>query len=567
MTRLSNAFLASLIVAGPIAAQKIQTVEAKPLAQIVSTRLQPVQAEPLTVYLITWGGDVATIHADAEGLFKGEGLSVKLVCENDFAKQVQAVLDGKTPYLRGTLGMVASAAEAFQRAGTELVPIIQLTWSTGGDTLTVRSGVSGAAELRGKTIGLQWPGPHPDLIANYLTNSGIKPSDVRYKWFKELTLPAYDTAGAIVDPVSAFRASSELDAVMCISPDAFALTSGGTVGTGAEGSVKGAQIVYTTRTASRIIADVYAVRKDYLDAQRGKVQAFVRALLRGEESLRDLRAQGSQQAKFRQTLARSAVLLMGSPQATADVEGMLGDCEYVGHAGNVAFFTGQGTTRTLDTLSDEIQAAFLAMGLIGGRTKIAHAGWDWRELAKGLKHAGAAASADPRFDKSRVQQRVEEQIAAELESWEEGTLFVIEITFGPNQSAFSEQEYANAYERALQIAQTYGGALVTIEGHSDPLGVLKAREQGELPARIAEKEQAAKNLSLQRARAVQASFLEFCKKRGLVVDESQFAAVGLGVATPKFKRPATKEEWDANRRVVFRIKQVEAELTEFSPLK
>jgi outer membrane protein OmpA-like peptidoglycan-associated protein len=144
---------------------------------------------------------------------------------------------------------------------------------------------------------------------------------------------------------------------------------------------------------------------------------------------------------------------------------------------------------------------------------------------------------------------------------------VIEITFGPNQAAFSEEQYAGAYEKALKIAQTYGGALVTIEGHSDPLGILKAKEQGELPAKIAEKEQAAKNLSLQRAQAVRSSFLDFCRKRGLVIDESQYAAVGLGVATPKFPKPTTKEEWDANRRVVFRIKQVEAELTEFSPLK
>jgi len=568
MTRLFLAFLASLSVVATAAAQKVQTVEAKPLAQVVTPRLQPVQAEPLTVYLITWGGDVATIQAEAEGLFKAEGLAVKLVCENDFAKQVQAVLDGKTPYLRGTLGMIASAAEAFQRAGTELVVVVQLTWSTGGDTLTVRSGISGAAELRGKTIGLQWPGPHPDLIANYLTNNGIKPSDVRYRWFKELTLPTYDTAGTIVDAVSAFRASKELDAVMCISPDAFALTSGGTVGTGAEGSVKGAQIVFSTRTASRIIADVYAVRKDYFDAQRGKVQAFVHALLRGEESLRDLRAAPApQQSKYRQLLTRSAELLMGSAQATADVEGMLGDCAFAGHAGNVAFFTGQGTTRTLDTLSNEIQSAFLDMGLIGARTKIPQANWDYRDLAKGLKSAGAVAAVDPQFDKSRVQQRVEEKIAAELESWEEGTLFVIEITFGPNQAVFSEDQYASSYERALQIAQTYGGALVTIEGHSDPLGILKAKEQGELPAKIAEKEQAAKNLSLQRSQAVRSSFLDFCKKRGLVIDESQYAAIGLGVATPKFPKPATKEEWDANRRVVFRIKQVEAELTEFSPLK
>jgi ABC-type nitrate/sulfonate/bicarbonate transport system substrate-binding protein/outer membrane protein OmpA-like peptidoglycan-associated protein len=562
------ALLTPLVLAQPASAvQKIQTVDAKPLARMVTPRLQPVAAGASTLYLITWGGDVATIHADSEGLFKAEGVQVKLACENDFTKQVQGVLDGKTPYLRGTMGMICSAAEAFQAAGTELVVVYQMTWSTGGDTLTVRAGISSADDLRGKTIGLQWPGPHADLIANYLTNAGLKPSEVRYRWFKELTLPTYDTGGSIVDAVSAFRNAKDIDGIMCISPDAFALTSGGSVGTGAEDSVKGAHVVFSTRTASRIIADVYAVRKDYLDQNRKQVESFVRALMKGEESLRDLRAAGpAEQARRSKLLARSAELLMGSPQATKDVEGMLSDCEFVGSSGNVAFFTGAGSTRTLEALTGEIEAAFVEMGLMSARVPLRAAGWDYPALTKGLKYAGVAAVSDPKFDTGKLQQGIEKQIA-ELESWEEGTLFVIEIGFKPNQSEFSESEYAAAYDKAFKIAQTYGGALVTIEGHSDPEGIRKARENGELPAKIAEKEQAAKNLSLQRAKKVQASFLQYCKKRNVVVDESQFAAVGLGVSRPKFAKPSTKEEWDANRRVVFRIKQVEAELEEFAPGK
>ena len=50
------------------------------------------------------------------------------------------------------------------------------------------------------------------------------------------------------------------------------------------------------------------------------------------------------------------------------------------------------------------------------------------------------------------------------------------------------------------------------------------------------------------------------------IDQSQFIAIGRGVEAPKFSPPRTKEEWAANRRVRFVIKQVEAELTEFKPL-
>ena len=79
-------------------------------------------------------------------------------------------------------------------------------------------------------------------------------------------------------------------------------------------------------------------------------------------------------------------------------------------------------------------------------------------------------------------------------------------------------------------------------------------------------EQAAKNLSLSRANAVRASYLNFCTNAGMVIDDSQFTAVGMGVKSPKFNPPRTADEWAAIRRVVFRIKQVEAELDEFVPL-
>ncbi|HEX9872390.1 MAG TPA: nitrate ABC transporter substrate-binding protein, partial [Candidatus Tectomicrobia bacterium] len=147
-----------------------------------------------------------------------------------------------------------------------------------------------------------------------------------------------------------------------------------------------------------------------------------------------------------------------------------------------------------------------------------------------------------------------------------GTLFVIEIAFDPNQSVFAEDRYAKDYEKALQIAQTYGGALVVIEGHSDPLGLLQAQQKGERTEVLDQLRQVAKNLSLARANAVRSSFIQYSKEQNIHADPSQFLAIGRGVEAPKFNPPRTKEEWAANRRVRFVIKQVESELTEFKPL-
>src|SRR5882672_2457406 len=399
------------------APNKVKYLEAKPLSKVVTPRLKPVEAGSKLVYVITWGGDVSLVYGVQAGLFREAGLDVTLTLENDFAKQVQAVLDGKTPYLRGTMGMINAAAEAFKAAGTDLVVIVQLTWSTGGDTMTVRPSVRTPNDLKGKTIALQLYGPHMDYMANILHNAGMRPAQVTLRWLKELTLPTYDTQGTMVDAVSAFATDDKLDAVMAISPDALKLTSNGTVGTGSEGSVKGALMLLSTKTASRIIADVYAVRKDYFDTHRAEVQKFVHAVLRSQETLTELLAnKPSQQAKYRQLLAKSADLLLGAPQATADVEGMLGDCEFVFHAGNVAFFTGVGTTRTLTTLTEEIQPAFSDMGLLTKRTALLSANWDYHQLAAGLKNTTITAA--PKFDAGRAQQAVEKQLTVESSAWE-----------------------------------------------------------------------------------------------------------------------------------------------------
>lgn len=555
-----------LFVSTGAAAAELIELEPRPLRDVVLTRTGSVKSGTLQVPLILWGGDVATIHAADNGLFQAEGLDVSLYREDVFQNQVESCLQGKTPYLRGTMGMINAAAEVFQKNGLELVVIYQLTWSTGGDALVTRQDVKRPSDLKNKTIALQLYGPHMDYLANILDSANVSLTQIKLRWFKELQLPPYDTKGKIVDPVSAFLEDSSIDGVMCVIPDALNLTSGGTTGSGAAGSVKGARIILSTKTASRVIADVYAVRSDYFKQNKSKVEAFVRALMKGQEGLADLTAnKNSKSGEYRKLMGHAADLLLGAPQAIPDVEALLGDCQFVGYDGNVSFFTGKGTTRTVGRLTGEIQQSFIKMGLLKSKVTLRSAGWDYNALARGLSVITQKPTEITRkFDIKKVEKR----ISVESSTWaEEGTLFQIEINFAPNQSAFSESQYADDFNKALNIAQTYGGSLIIVEGHSDPLGILRARQDRKPAVEISQMEQQAKNLSLSRARAVRQSFLDYCSRKGFKVDESQFVAAGMGIANPKFNPPRTKDEWAANRRVVFRIKQVEAELSEFTPLK
>ena len=545
----------SAFALSPVTPQQIEKLPAQPLEDVVNVRLQPVKNDN-TAFAITWGGDVATEMAVVDGIFKQEGFdSFKLTCENDFAKQVQACLDGETPYLRGTLGMIATAAPVFQKAGTGLVVAAQKTWSTGGDAIVVRGDIKTVADLKGKTIVCQRYGPHVDYLMALLKGAELTSKDVNIIWVNDLTLPETDN-GKITDPVSAFESDSSIDAAMCIIPDALVLT-------GKEG-VKGADILSTTKTNAKVIADVYAVRLDYFEANRDKVQAFTRSVLRGQEALQKLNSnKKSQQAKYRQVLSSASKLVWGSAEMTSDTEALMADCTFVGHGGNVAFFTGQGTTRNLEKMSEQIQKALLDVGMISGRAPIGNPSWDFNALGRGLTSTGIA-DATPAFDSNRAQRAVQERIETELDSWEDAaTLFVREVYFPPKSTDFDASSYEMMYAEIVELAQTNSGALIVIEGHADPLGILKAKKEGKSQTEIGMIKQRVKSLSLERAKSVNKAFFAYCAARGLRIDQSQFVAVGIGVDSPKHFPVRTKEQWNENRRVAFRVKNVEAELSEF----
>ena len=126
----------------------------------------------------------------------------------------------------------------------------------------------------------------------------------------------------------------------------------------------------------------------------------------------------------------------------------------------------------------------------------------------------------------------------------------------------------------MDLASTYSGAIITVEGHSDPMGYLRKKKEGESELVLGRVKQSAKNLSLSRAVAVRDSLLAFGNAQGINLDASQFAVVGHGIAKPKSGlcgggdpcAPKNEREWRDNMRVEFRIIQVEAEESVFKPL-
>jgi ABC-type nitrate/sulfonate/bicarbonate transport system substrate-binding protein/outer membrane protein OmpA-like peptidoglycan-associated protein len=569
---LRRLLLISALLSGACAAVAApRYVPSPPLAtSLANVPVQPVKAGPVQVPIITWGGDIATIRANGDqgataagSAFAKEGLDLRLVREDVFSRQLEAYLGGRSPYLRGTLGMVNMAADLLGNdPSTKPVVIYQMTWSAGGDALVVKPGIGAARDLKGKTIALQAYGPHVDYLTKVLADAGLSTRDVKIKWLPDLTGTANTPMAALQQP--------DVDAAFVITPDAMVLTSGGTVGTGAEDSVRGAKILLSTKTANRIIADVYAVRADYLAAHRDDVQGFVHGLMVGEEQLRDLvHNKASRGAAYRKTMTAAATLLLDSAQAMADAEGLYGDAEFVGYAGNVDFFTNAKYPRSLTQLDLEIQQGIAPTGLVVGKARLADADWDYAALKRGLTSTGGSDS--PRFDENQVAAVINRR--QQQNRMTEGQLFAFEIFFEPNQNGFSADLYRESFEKVIDLASTYGGALITIEGHSDPMAYLREKKAGQSEIVLGRIRQSAKNLSLSRAVAVRDSLIEYARAKGITLDESQFAVVGQGISQPRSGlcgadpcAPKDEREWRNNMRVQFRLLQVEAEAAVFKPL-
>jgi len=552
-------------------ANAVQYIKAPPLDKVIKVSIGDTKGGIFTqVPLITWGGDEATILANgnsiktlANSIFGKKGFKLELVREDDFKKQIEAYLRGDTPYLRGTYGMINMASQILSRdPRTKPIVAYQLTWSNGGDCLVVKPGIKTVKDLKGKTIVLQAYGPHVYYLSKVLADAGLSVKDVNIKWVRDLT-------GTDNTPTEAFY-ESDVNAAMMIIPDGLVLTSNGTVGTGAEGSLKGARILLSTKTANRIISDVYVVRSDYLKTHVNEVKEFVHGLMMAEEELHDIyKNKQSRLGEFTKMIKASADILLDSPEAVADAEALYADCEYVGFKGNIKFFGDPNYPRNMEKLTAQIQDAFIKIGLLTKKVAMTHAMFDYNTINTGLRDTSEIEV--PKFDTSQVAAVVQRK--QQQGTLQEGELFSFEVYFQPNQNQFTADMYAKAFNDVIELATTYGGAIITVEGHSDPLGYLKAKKRGSSEIVLRNIKQSAKNLSLSRSNAVRGSVVNYANSKGVILDETQFAVVGYGIMKPKNGfcgadpcPPQTEQEWRNNMRVEFRIIQVEAESSVFKPL-
>ena len=513
--------------------------------------------------LVPLYGNGYTLATDGGSPFDDKGLDIELFRENDFVRQLEAYRQCETPILRATQAQLQFAATVTgSDPRTEMVAFYQHGWSTGADAIVARAGIDRLGDLSGATIALQGVGPQLDLLVNAIRTARKQIEGDGGDWRQpELVFTGSQTGFAEDTPGGRFYSDDGIDAALVFRPDAEVLTSGDTIGTGAEGSVEGAEILYSTQAASRAVSEVYAVRADYLNANREQIKRFVSALFLAEEQVRE------DVKKLIVDWEAAAEHLLGDGSATDATQTMWSHVETAGMQGNIDWANAE-QPRSFASVNAEIANTLVPLGLLPSQQDIRTAGYEYAALAEGVFDKRRVEL--PSFDQDEAARMVSEQ--RKQGQLDERTIAEFEIRFKPNQSSFPPGQYREDFRAIVEAASTYGGAVFTVEGHADPLSYLKKKKNGASLSTLRSIRQAARNLSRSRAVAVRDAIIEFAETEGVSMDRSQFVTEGLGFSDPRTGicggdpcPPKTEEEWLSNMRVTFRAVQVEAESSTFTP--
>jgi len=560
--------------------------------------------QPLTMPFITWGGDIPTFYANggletrAGTIFAKQGLNLKLVNGDNFVQQVKNYMEGRTPFLRGTFDMIGMASEVIgSDPRTKPVVVFQMTWSTGGDNMVVKQDIKTITDLKGKKVVLQKGGPHVGMLDDILKLAKLTWDDITVVW-------AEDLSGTPKSPAEMFRKDPSISACFVITPDMVGLTGGlDKIGTSAEGNVKGARVLVSTAQLTRSIADVYVCRKDFCDANRALVEKFAAGYLKACEEVIELKkayeAGGSPKYKELLLLAQG-IFGKDAVPTPDDAHGLLCDCSFVGHPGNVAFFTDKSNPNGFEALQAKVLELATSRGYAKVRQGFFPSMLEWNSPAFIGYLTKIQAVKGERFRAEAVAEEIEKMNLGVLD---ERTILSFSIQFEPNQDTFSEVQYGSEYRRVIDSLSKFGNAVIAVRGHSDVTKVLKEcieagvakgvlKQTGTTgnyryffsdgrqldPTATAEvmrlitegafdgasanprdTMQSALNLSKKRSEAVLDSIIRFAKGQGIEIDKTQVQPVGIGIREPVIPKPRNIDEAKQNMRVEFRLIRVAAE--------
>jgi len=453
--------------------------------------------------------------------YKKYGFFVKLSIVDDPVKARDLFASGHSHVLWGTLDMMALFAPELVK-DSRTVPVIcqQIDWSGGGDGIVARGNIRNINDFRmvnGKRrkVVLAQNSPSHYLIMSLLTDAGIDPAQVDFKW-----------AGDAPAAAKIFVQDQSFDAFVGWSPDIYTVTD----------KVPGTRLVVTTGSANHLIADVWAVRNDFYRDHPDIVANLMRGIFEGVDMVR------KNVPAAAQLLSKAYNIPVEDCQSMIGKDGGLteGDAHLTNYRENSNFFLDPMNPSNFEIVWNRASTIYKMLGAIDSpvppaKVKAASILAKMSEEYKNVRDLS-----QPTFRPGALFK------TAEADANEILTKSVI-ISFEPNKSVLNagyDSTIPATMEEIGKLAGTFGNAYIVVEGNTD------GSRKGVVPADLV------RQLSYDRADSVRKAILDKYK-----FDPNKFKVIGNGWdnPVPGMTDASNADHNRKNRRVEVKVFPLEKE--------
>jgi NitT/TauT family transport system substrate-binding protein len=403
-----------------------------------STTPRAANDDVIRIGIVTWGGYAGGQYfnegfaASAASRFTKEyGINVEFVLNDDVDASLNAWKAGDIDlhwYTMDAFPTIVSGLSAF-----DPVALFQADWSRGGDAIVVRRGISSVADLKGKKIAVAELTPSHSFLIWLLDAGGLSINDV--------TIVAQASA---VDAAAAFK-SQQVDAAVVWSPDDEASVR----------AVPGSRILESTRSASNIIADFFFAKREYVNANRDKLQKLYEGWMKGAA---EINASASAKARAGKILSEG----LGIPEV--DAIAAIDNVRLVTHGDNLNFFglntafTGVDGSALYRRMTNEYQK----LGVIDGNVP------SWRQISMPtLVQKTTLTGPENAAEASKSFSKVEGTDAKNLEAIASKP---VSISFRTGEHTLDENSKYIIDKEFVEIAKAFANARIRIEGNTDNVG-------------------------------------------------------------------------------------------------
>ncbi len=311
------------------------------------------------------------------------------------------------------------------------VIIFQADWSRGGDAIVVRRGINNVADLSGKKIAVAERTPSHSFLLWLLDAGGLSQSDVEI-------IPTSDAIQA-----GDFFKSQRVDAAVTWSPTDEECVR----------VVPGARILESTRSASNIIADIFFAKREYVQANRDKLQKLYEGWMIGAAEIG-----ASQKAKDKAV----QILAQGLGYPPEDI--LINNARHTTHGDNINFFglNADYSGVTAGALYRRMAEDYTTLGYVESELP------SWRSLAypnivqrTNLNGGIHSAEAKKTFVKVADDEASNKEAIATKR---------VSISFRTGEFQLDENAKYIIDREFVEIAKAFGNARIRIEGNTDSTG-------------------------------------------------------------------------------------------------